>query len=302
MFPLSTPCSSPSRRDRLPHRRSARELGLKTVAVYSDADACAAHVEMADAAVRLGPAPAAESYLAPTRSSRRPSPPAPGDPPRLRVPLGERAIRRGGGAGRYRVRRPTPDQLRVFGNKHTAREAARAVGVPLVPGSGLLESVEEALAEAERIGYPVMLKAVGGGGGIGMQACFTRRRCARRTTRCSGWRRRTSRRRASFLERFVARARHIEVQVFGDGAGRTVSLGTRDCSLQRRNQKVVEGRRRRACPTTHRAVAALLPRSGVVGELPFGGHRRVRVRRGPRRRRRSGDDTRLQVELPSPRR
>ncbi len=221
--------------------RSARELGLKTVAVYSDADACAAHVEMADAAVRLGPAPAAESYLRTDKVIE------------AALATGAGAIHPGYGflseneqfaaaaeqAGIAFVG-PTPDQLRVFGNKHTAREAARAVGVPLVPGSGLLESVEEALAEAARIGYPVMLKAVGGGGGIGMQACFTPealraaydtvQRMAAANFSSSG----------VFLERFVARARHIEVQVFGDGAGRTVSLGTRDCSLQRRNQKVVE--------------------------------------------------------------
>ncbi|CAM2980856.1 urea carboxylase [Prescottella defluvii] len=221
--------------------RSARTLGLETVAVYSDADASAKHVEMADTAIRLGPAPAAESYL---RSDLVIE---------AALASGAGAIHPGYGflsenaefaaaaerAGIAFVG-PTPDQLRVFGDKHTAREAARAVGVPLVPGSGLLASVDEALAEAERIGYPVMLKAVGGGGGIGMQACFTPaalrgayetvQRLAAANFSSSG----------VFLERFIARARHIEVQVFGDGRGRTLSLGTRDCSLQRRNQKVVE--------------------------------------------------------------
>ncbi|WP_433764829.1 urea carboxylase [Prescottella agglutinans] len=221
--------------------RSARALGLKTVAVYSDADASAMHVEMADAAVRLGPAPAAESYLCAEKVVE------------AALATGAGAIHPGYGflsenaefaaaterAGIAFVG-PTAEQLRVFGNKHTAREAARAVGVPLVPGSGLLASVEAAAAEAERIGYPVMLKAVGGGGGIGMQACFTPaalrgayetvQRLAAANFSSSG----------VFLERFVARARHIEVQVFGDGTGRTVSLGTRDCSLQRRNQKVIE--------------------------------------------------------------
>ncbi|MFC9787436.1 urea carboxylase [Rhodococcus sp. NPDC127528] len=221
--------------------RTAHLLGLKTVAVYSDADAAAAHVEMADVAVRLGPAPAKESYL---RADAVVA---------AALATGAGAIHPGYGflsendefattvesAGIAFVG-PTPQQLRVFGNKHTAREAARAVGVPLVPGSGLLDSLESALAAAAEIGYPVMLKAVGGGGGIGMQACFDAvalrgaydrvQRLARANFASSG----------VFLERFVARARHVEVQVFGDGAGRTLSLGTRDCSLQRRNQKVVE--------------------------------------------------------------
>ncbi|QCQ92393.1 urea carboxylase [Rhodococcus sp. SGAir0479] len=221
--------------------RSARAAGLKTVAVYSDADASARHVEMADTAVRLGPAPAVESYLR-------------GDLViDAALSAGAGAIHPGYGflsenaafateaeaAGIVFVG-PTPEQLRVFGDKHTAREAARTVGVPLVPGSGLLGSVAEALDEAERIGYPVMLKAVGGGGGIGMQACFTPEalRAAYETVQRLATANFSSS--GVFLERFVARARHIEVQVFGDGTGRTVSLGTRDCSLQRRNQKVVE--------------------------------------------------------------
>ncbi|RBO84204.1 urea carboxylase [Nocardia puris] len=221
--------------------RSAKALGLKTVAVYSDADAAAAHVEFADAAVRLGPAPAAESYLRADLVIE------------AALSTGAGAIHPGYGflsenadfataaadAGIAFVG-PTPDQLRVFGDKHTAREAARAVGVPLIPGSGLLESADHAVAEAERIGYPVMLKAVGGGGGIGMQSCFTAdevRAAFERVQRLAATNFSST---GVFLERFVARARHVEVQLFGDGAGRVVSLGTRDCSLQRRNQKVIE--------------------------------------------------------------
>lgn len=221
--------------------RTARTLGLKTVAVYSDADAGAAHVEMADAAAYLGPSAAAESYLRTDRVIE------------AALATGAGAIHPGYGflsekaefaeevteAGIAFVG-PTPDQLRIFGDKHTAREAARAVGVPLVPGSGLLESADHAVAEAERIGFPVMLKAVGGGGGIGMQACHDAdqvRAAFQRVQRLAATNFATS---GVFLERFVARARHVEVQVFGDGLGRVVSLGTRDCSLQRRNQKVIE--------------------------------------------------------------
>jgi len=221
--------------------RSAHSLGLKTVAVYSDADASAMHVELADVAVRLGPAAAAESYLRADLVID------------AALTTGAGAIHPGYGflsenaefaaaceaAGIVFVG-PTPEQLRVFGDKHTAREAARAVGVPLVPGSDLLTSVDEALTAAEAIGYPVMLKAVGGGGGIGMQACHSPadlRDAYERVLRLASANFSSS---GVFLERFVAHARHIEVQVFGDGRGRTVSLGTRDCSLQRRNQKVVE--------------------------------------------------------------
>lgn len=221
--------------------RSAHLLGIKTVAVYSDADSAAAHVEMADVAVRLGPAPAAESYLRADAVID------------AALTTGAGAIHPGYGflsendafaaaaeSQGIAFVGPTPHQLRVFGNKHTAREAARAVGVPLVPGSGLLESVDAAVIEAQNIGYPVMLKAVGGGGGIGMQACFSAgelRLAYDRVQRLAATNFSSS---GVFLERFIANARHIEVQVFGDGHGRTLSLGTRDCSLQRRNQKVVE--------------------------------------------------------------
>ncbi|WP_174185349.1 urea carboxylase [Nocardia barduliensis] len=221
--------------------RTARALGLKTVAVYSDADVGAAHVENADVAVRLGPGPAAASYLRADLVVE------------AALATGAGAIHPGYGflsenadfataisdAGIAFVG-PTPEQLRVFGDKHTARAAARAVGVPLVPGSDLLESVDHAVAEAERIGFPVMLKAVGGGGGIGMQACFGQdevRTAYERVQRVAASNFGST---GVFLERFVARARHVEVQLFGDGHGRVVSLGTRDCSLQRRNQKVIE--------------------------------------------------------------
>ncbi|WP_067699511.1 urea carboxylase [Nocardia jejuensis] len=221
--------------------RSARELGHKTVAVYSEADLGAAHVRMADAAILLGPGPAAQSYLCADRVID------------AALASGAGAIHPGYGflsenadfatavadAGIAFVG-PTPEQLRVFGDKHTAREAARAVGVPLVPGTGILDSVEHAVAEAEGIGYPVMVKAVGGGGGIGMQACFDAAELRRAYERVQRLAIANFSSAGVFLERFVARARHVEVQLFGDGRGRVVSLGTRDCSLQRRNQKVIE--------------------------------------------------------------
>ncbi|TKV28846.1 urea carboxylase [Arthrobacter sp. NamB2] len=220
---------------------SARKLGLRTVAVFSEADRGARHVRLADEAVLLGPAPAKESYL------------------RIDALLaaaastGAGAIHPGYGflsedadfaeaveaAGLVFVG-PTPEQLRIFGTKHTARDAAQAAGVPMIAGSGLLDGVEDALAAAQTIGFPLMLKATGGGGGIGMTVCRTEEELAEsfpRVSRLAGASFGTA---GVFAERYVENARHVEVQVFGDGAGRVVSLGDRDCSLQRRHQKVLE--------------------------------------------------------------
>ncbi|MFC4467265.1 urea carboxylase [Streptomyces xiangluensis] len=221
--------------------RTARELGLRTVAVYSDADRSAPHVRLADKAVRLGPAPAKESYLDADLVLKAAKDTGAGAIHPGYGFLSEDAAfaRRCEDAGIAFVG-PTPEQLELFGAKHTARAAAEAAGVPLAPGTGLLASVDEALVAADRIGYPVMLKATGGGGGIGMSAC----RSADELT--EAWDRVQRVAAASFslagvfLERLVEHARHVEVQIFGDGAGRVVTFGDRDCSLQRRNQKVVE--------------------------------------------------------------
>ncbi|MCG7207758.1 5-oxoprolinase/urea amidolyase family protein [Streptomyces arenae] len=221
--------------------RTARELGLRTVAVYSDPDRAAPHVRLADEAVRLGPAPAKESYLDADLVLKAAKDTGAGAIHPGYGFLSEDAgfARRCEEAGIVFVG-PTPEQLELFGAKHTARAAAEAAGVPLAPGTGLLSGPDEALRAAAAIGYPVMLKATGGGGGIGMSAC----RSAAELT--EAWERVQRVAAASFssagvfLERLVEHARHVEVQVFGDGAGRVVTFGDRDCSLQRRNQKVVE--------------------------------------------------------------
>ncbi|MFE1883627.1 5-oxoprolinase/urea amidolyase family protein [Streptomyces diastatochromogenes] len=221
--------------------RTARELGLRTVAVYADPDRSAPHVRLADEAVRLGPAPAKESYLDADLVLKAAKDTGAGAIHPGYGFLSEDAAfaRRCEDAGIVFVG-PTPGQLELFGAKHTARAAAEAAGVPLAPGTGLLGGLPEALREAARIGYPVMLKATGGGGGIGMSAC----RSAAELT--EAWERVQRVAAASFasagvfLERLVEHARHVEVQVFGDGAGKVVTFGDRDCSLQRRNQKVVE--------------------------------------------------------------
>jgi urea carboxylase len=220
---------------------TAARLGLKTVAVFSDADRGAPHVRMADFAVRVGPTPARESYLrtdailaAAEETGASAVHPGYGflseDPD---------FARRVEAAGLVFVG-PTPAQLELFGVKHTARAAAAAAGVPLVAGTGLLGSLDEAVAAADELGYPVMVKATGGGGGIGIQPCDGPDDLAEaygRVARLAGAHFGND---GVFLERRVERARHIEIQVLGDGHGDVVVLGDRDCTLQRRNQKVVE--------------------------------------------------------------
>ncbi|MFE2824222.1 5-oxoprolinase/urea amidolyase family protein [Streptomyces sp. NPDC059271] len=221
--------------------RSARELGLRTVAVYSDADRAAPHVRLADEAVRLGPAPAKESYLDADLVLKAAKDTGAGAIHPGYGFLSEDAAfaRRCEDAGIVFVG-PTPEQLELFGAKHTARAAALAAGVPLAPGTDLLAGLPEAREAAGRIGYPVMLKATGGGGGIGMSACRSDADLAEAWERVQRVAAASFSSSGVFLERLVEDARHIEVQVFGDGLGRVVTFGDRDCSLQRRNQKVLE--------------------------------------------------------------
>jgi urea carboxylase len=221
--------------------RTLKALGVQSVAVYSEADAQARHVREAHEAYLLGPAPAAESYLRAERILQ------------IALDCGAEAIHPGYGflsenpgfaqacedAGIAFIG-PTPEQMRAFGLKHTARDLAEQRGVPLLPGTGLLADAAQARAEALRIGYPVMLKSTAGGGGIGMRLVWSEdelsdafasvQRLASANFKDAGL----------FLEKYVEQARHIEVQVFGDGAGTVLALGERDCSVQRRNQKVIE--------------------------------------------------------------
>jgi urea carboxylase len=222
-------------------QRTVRAMGLESVAVYSEIDAHAPHVRDAGEAWLLGAAPAAESYLRQERIL---------EVARL---SGADAIHPGYGflsenaqfaaaceqAGIAFIG-PTPAQMRDFGLKHTARKLAQAAGLPLLPGTGLLADLPAALTAAQAIGYPVMLKSTAGGGGIGMRRCDGPRdleECYAAVQRLAAGNFSNS---GVFLEKFVARARHIEVQIFGDGRGQVIALGERDCSVQRRNQKVLE--------------------------------------------------------------
>lgn len=221
--------------------RTLNQMGMASVAIYSDADAHALHVAEATEAVCVGAAPVAESYLQGDRILT------------IAQQTGAQAIHPGYGflsenaefadacaaAGIVFIG-PTPAQLRQFGLKHTARELAEQNQVPLLPGSALLESLEQAQQVAATIAYPVMLKSTAGGGGIGMQACFS----PAELTAAYDQVRRLSQANFSqsgiFLEKYIQTARHIEVQIFGDGQGQVIALGERDCSTQRRNQKVIE--------------------------------------------------------------
>ena len=221
--------------------RTAQKLGVQTVAVYSDADRNAPHVSMADESVRVGPAPVSESYLNQAAIVQ------------ACVDTGAEAVHPGYGllsesatfaealeAAGVAFVGPRPEHLRNFGLKHTARDLAVDSGVPLVPGTDLLTSLAEAQAESEKIGYPIMLKSTAGGGGIGMQICRSAEDLAEAFERVKRLGQSNFGEGGVFLEKYIERARHLEVQIFGDGQGGAVSLGVRDCSAQRRNQKVIE--------------------------------------------------------------
>ncbi len=135
---------------------------------------------------------------------------------------------------------PRAAQMRAFGLKHSAREIAREQGVPLLPGTGLLADAAAALEAAGRIGYPVMLKSTAGGGGIGMSLCRDAGQLAAAFETVARLGAANFANAGVFVEKYVEAARHIEVQIFGDGRGEVIALGERDCSVQRRNQKVIE--------------------------------------------------------------
>ncbi|MGA4474145.1 urea carboxylase [Ectopseudomonas chengduensis] len=221
--------------------RTLKRLGVKSVAVYSDADRNAQHVRDADIAIALGGDKPADSYLRIDKILA------------AAQETGAQAIYPGYGflsesaefadaceAVGIAFVGPTGEQIREFGLKHRARELAAQAQVPMAPGTGLLQSLEEALSAADSIGYPVMLKTTAGGGGIGLTRCSDAAALASVYESVKRMGEQFFSDAGVFLERFVDQARHVEVQIFGDGTGRVAALGERDCSLQRRNQKVVE--------------------------------------------------------------
>ena len=221
--------------------RTLRALHVKGVAVYSEADAASLHLLQADEAHSLGEGGAAGTYLAVDKILA------------IAKASGAQAIHPGYGflsenaafaqrcedAGIAFVG-PTPEQLRVFGLKHTARALAKQHGVPMLEGTELLDSLDTALSAAQIIGYPVMLKSTAGGGGIGMRVCRSAAELSESFEAVKRLGQNNFSDAGVFIEKYIQRARHLEVQVFGDGRGEVLALGVRDCSVQRRNQKVLE--------------------------------------------------------------
>ncbi|MBV8885331.1 MAG: 5-oxoprolinase/urea amidolyase family protein, partial [Chroococcidiopsidaceae cyanobacterium CP_BM_RX_35] len=221
--------------------RTLDRLGVASVAVYSEADTHAQHVSLATEAVCIGPAPVAESYLRLDRMLE------------VARQTGAEAIHPGYGFLSENAKfaeacaregmvfiGPTPQQIRQFGLKHTARLLAEQNQVPLVPGTQLLESLEQAERAATAIGYPVMLKSTAGGGGIGMQVCRSKAELADAFEKVRRLSQSNFNQSGVYLEKYIQTARHLEVQIFGDGQGNAITLGERDCSTQRRHQKVIE--------------------------------------------------------------
>jgi len=221
--------------------RTLRKMKISSVSVYSEADRDARPVLDADEAFFLGPSPANQSYLSIDRILA------------AAEATGAQAIHPGYGFlseniefARECARRgivfigPRVDHIEAFALKHTARTLAEQCGVPLLPGTGVLKDLDEALALAEQLRYPVMLKSSAGGGGIGMRVCQSEGELRAGYETVVRLSKNSFRDGSVYLERFVTRAKHIEVQIFGDGNGGILTLGLRDCSAQCRHQKVIE--------------------------------------------------------------
>jgi acetyl-CoA carboxylase biotin carboxylase subunit len=222
--------------------RACKEMGISTVAVHSEADTGAMHVRLADESVCIGPPPAAKSYL---------------NIPAIVAACeitGAQAVHPGYGflsenprfaeilaAHGYVFIGPKPEHIRIMGDKIAAKRTARAAGIPVVPGSeGAIGSEEEAFVAAEEIGYPVLIKAAAGGGGRGMKVADNRDKLAEAFNTARAEAKAAFGDDAVYMERYLSRPRHIEIQVIADAFGAVCHLGERDCSLQRRHQKVME--------------------------------------------------------------
>jgi len=223
-------------------QRACKELGISTVAVHSTADADAMHVRLADESVCIGPPPASESYL---------------NIPRLLAACeitGADAIHPGYGFLSENARfaeileehniafiGPTSDHIKVMGDKIAAKDTAKRLGIPVVPGSdGEVKTEAEARKVAKAMGFPVLIKAASGGGGRGMKVAETEDDIGDALANARNEAKSAFGDDAVYIEKYLKKPRHIEIQVFGDGNGNAVHLGERDCSLQRRHQKVWE--------------------------------------------------------------
>lgn len=221
--------------------RTLKKLGIASVSVYTKADQDSLHVDLADEAILIGEGPVKESYLNQDLILQTAI-----DTKACAIHPGYGFLSENADFARACQEKgiffigPTPEQMEMFGLKHSAREIAERANVPLLPGTSLITELDVAVQEAEQIGYPVILKSTAGGGGIGMRVCeneqqlkegFDRVRHLAETNFSNG---------GLFVEKYIAKARHVEVQIFGNRHGEVVALGERDCSVQRRNQKVIE--------------------------------------------------------------
>lgn len=221
--------------------RTLKKMNIKSVAIYAKADQDSKHIDGADEVFYLGEGSVAETYLNADKILD------------YAKANGVDAIHPGYGFlsensdfARKCVENgisfigPTPEQMELFGLKHSAREIAKKAGVPLLEGTDLLKSVEEAIQVADTLGYPVILKSTAGGGGIGMRVCYSKEELEKAYDACKHLAEANFSNSGLFLEKYLEKARHIEVQIFGNGYGEVAALAERDCSVQRRNQKVLE--------------------------------------------------------------
>jgi propionyl-CoA carboxylase alpha chain len=222
--------------------KTARKMGIKTVAVYSEVDARSLHVEMADEAVHIGPAVASESYLVIEKIIA------------ACKQTGAEAVHPGYGFLSERSAFPTaltaagivfigpnPHAISAMGDKIASKKAAAAAGVSIVPGHiGIIETTDEAVKIANDIGYPVMVKASAGGGGKGMRIAYNNAECREGFSLAKAEAKASFGDDRIFIEKFITNPRHIEIQVLGDKHGNVIHLNERECSIQRRNQKVIE--------------------------------------------------------------
>ena len=221
--------------------RTLKKMEIASVAVYSEADAASRHVLDADESYCIGPAPSAQSYLSISAILD------------AAAKSGAQAIHPGYGFLSENIEfaracaqqglvfiGPGIEHIEAFALKHTARSIALNCGVPLLPGTGLLKDKADALTSAAGLGYPVMLKSSAGGGGIGMRVCTTAEQLEEAYDSVIRLSQNSFGNDSVYLEKFIARAKHVEVQIFGNGKGDILTLGARDCSAQRRHQKVIE--------------------------------------------------------------
>ena len=222
--------------------RACKELGIRTVAVYSEADINSLHVRFADEAICIGRAPSAASYLnIPSIISAAEIADVEAIHPGYGFLAEDDHFAEICESCKIKFIGPTPQNMQLMGDKMAAKDSAKKAGVPIVPGSkAVIKSKEEALKVAKEIGYPVIIKAAAGGGGKGMRICHNDVRLISALL--------TAQREAEaafgnpdvYIERYVEKPRHVEIQILGDQHGHVIHLGERDCTIQRRHQKLIE--------------------------------------------------------------